>query len=97
MNRIFRTMTHILLALIALAAVLAVAAFAYLRQPKFAEPLLGDRLAAFAQSPNYTEGEFHNQLPSPLFTGAPQSRIESLWRFVTANDAGLRPDAPIPA
>lgn len=96
MNAPLRMLWLAVVALLALAAVLAAAAGVYLQQPKFGARPNGEHLAAIARSPNYAGGEFRNQAPSPLYTGPRQSRIESLWRFLTADDEGLRPDAPIP-
>lgn len=97
MNAPLRMLWRSVVALLALAAVLAAAAGGYLQQPKFDAPPKSEHLAAFARSPNYADGEFRNQLPSPLYTGPQRSRVESLWGFLTANDEGLRPSAPIPA
>lgn len=96
MSAALRMLGSAAVVLVALAAVLTAAAWVYLQQPKFDAPLTGAHLAAFANSPNHADGEFRNQLPSPLYTGPQQSRVESLWRFLTADGAGLRPQAPIP-
>lgn len=97
MSAPLRMLWRAAVAALALGAVAVAAAAVYLQQPKFDAPPDGAHLAAaIARSPNYADGEFRNQLPSPLYTGPQQSRIESLWRFLTADDAGLRPEAPIP-
>lgn len=97
MSKLLTILRRSLLGLLALAAAGAAAAFAYLQQPKFDAPPAAAQAAAFAHSPNYAGGVFRNQVPSPLYTGPRQSRVESLWRFLTADGAGLRPAAPLPA
>lgn len=97
MSSLPKLLRRSLLGLLALAAAGAAAAFAYLQQPKFDAPPAAAQPAAFAHSPNYAGGEFRNQVPSPLYTGPPQSRVEPLWRFLSADGEGLRPAEPLPA
>ena len=96
MNALLPILKWTTLAVLVIGAVLTVVVLVYLQQPQFDAPRNHDNLAAFAGSPNYVDGEFRNQVPSPLYTGPRQSRIESLWRFLTADDQSLRPDAPLP-
>ncbi|MBQ6791680.1 MAG: MBL fold metallo-hydrolase [Paludibacteraceae bacterium] len=48
-------------------------------------------------SPNYREGMFHNQEPTPQFTGDSASTRRTLWRFLTNKDTLRVPQQPIPA
>lgn len=54
-------------------------------------------------SPNYRDGMFRNQLPTPQFTGAVGGRDRktsasgALWRFLTDKDTQRVPDQPVPA
>ena len=48
-------------------------------------------------SPNYRDGMFRNQEPTPQFTGDSASTKSTLWRFLTNKDTLRVPNAPIPA
>ena len=48
-------------------------------------------------SPNYKDGLFRNQLPTPQFTGDSASTRGTLWRFLTNKDTLRVPQEPITA
>ena len=48
-------------------------------------------------SPNYREGMFQNQEPTPQFTGDTASTRSTLWRFLTDKDTLRVPQEPIQA
>ena len=48
-------------------------------------------------SPNYRDGMFQNQEPTPQFTGDTASTRHTLWRFLTNKDTLRVPQQPIPA
>jgi len=48
-------------------------------------------------SPNYRDGMFQNQEPTPQFTGDTASTRGTLWRFLTNRDTLRVPQHPIPA
>ena len=48
-------------------------------------------------SPNYRDGMFQNQEPTPQFTGDTASTMRTLWRFMTSKDTLRVPQQPIPA
>lgn len=48
-------------------------------------------------SPNYMDGMFQNQVPTPQFTGDSASTRGTLWRFLTNKDTLRVPQQPIPA
>lgn len=48
-------------------------------------------------SPNYRNGMFQNQEPTPQFTGDTASTRRTLWRFLTNKDTLRVPQQPIPA
>ena len=48
-------------------------------------------------SPNYRDGMFQNQEPTPQFTGDTASTRRTFWRFLTNKDTLRAPQQPIPA
>lgn len=48
-------------------------------------------------SPNYYDGMFQNQEPTPQFTGDTASMRRTFWRFLTNKDTLRVPQQPIPA
>ena len=48
-------------------------------------------------SPNYRNGMFQNQEPTPQFTGDTASTRRTFWRFLTNKDTLRAPQQPIPA
>lgn len=48
-------------------------------------------------SPNYRDGMFQNQEPTPQFTGDTASTRRTFWRFLTNKDTLRVPQQPIPA
>ena len=48
-------------------------------------------------SPNYRDGMFQNQEPTPQFTGDTASTRGTLWRFLTVKDTLRVPSEPMPA
>jgi L-ascorbate metabolism protein UlaG (beta-lactamase superfamily) len=48
-------------------------------------------------SPNYRDGMFQNQEPTPQFTGDTASTRRTFWRFLTNKDTLRVPTEPIPA
>jgi len=48
-------------------------------------------------SPNYRDGMFQNQLPTPQFTGDTASTRRTLWRFLTNKDTLRVPQTPLQA
>ena len=46
-------------------------------------------------SPNYRDGMFQNQEPTPQFTGDTASTRSTLWRFLTNKDTLRVPQQPI--
>lgn len=90
-------MAKTLIALLGVAVVLAVVAWAYVQHPKFGPSVAALRSAKVLASVHYVDGEFRNQLPTPLFSD--NSTFWSvLWGNLTeAKPQRLRPQAPLPS
>ncbi|MBR1809917.1 MAG: MBL fold metallo-hydrolase [Paludibacteraceae bacterium] len=79
-----------------IAIVLAVVAFAILSHPAFGRKPSAERKARIENSANWRNGMFHNQIPTPQFTGR-KGGFRTLWEFLTDNDARRTPSEPLNA
>jgi L-ascorbate metabolism protein UlaG (beta-lactamase superfamily) len=80
---------------LATAVLAAVAVFAYLQHPLFGALPEGDRLGRIRHSPNYSGGEFINQIDSPLHT-TDQSEFSMLAGDLFRERGQPRPPGTIP-
>lgn len=67
----------------------------FIIRPSFGQNPSGERLEKIRKSPNYRDGFFHNQEPTPVITSR-RSRLQTLWDFAFGNREGLRPDKVVP-
>ena len=86
----------VLLIILGVILLLAGAGLAVLSHPAFGlwRHVSKERIQA---SPNYRDGMFQNQEPTPQFTGDTASTSGTLWRFLTDKDTLRVPQQPIPA
>ena len=86
----------VLLIILGVILLLAGAGLAVLSHPAFGlwRHVAKERIQA---SPNYRDGMFQNQEPTPQFTGDTASTSGTLWRFLTDKDTLRVPQQPIPA
>lgn len=64
-------------------------------------PCLGRRFskeykAHIEQSPNYRNGMFHNEIPTPQFTGE-NGFFRTMWKFLTDGEKDRKPSEMVPA
>ena len=87
---------RVLLIILGLIVLLAGIGLAVLSHPAFGlwRHVSKERIQA---SPNYRDGMFQNQEPTPQFTGDTASTRGTLWRFLTNKDTLRVPTEPIPA
>lgn len=69
--------------------------YRFLSKPSFGRQPSGERLERILRSPNYRDGMFQNQIPTPMMTGD-KNRWQALWEFVFGDRKGLRPSRAIP-
>ena len=62
--------------------------------PCFGRKMSKERKARIEQSPNYRDGAFQNETPTPQFTGE-RSGFSALWKFVTGSTDNRTPTAPV--
>ena len=87
---------NVLLIILGIILLLVGAGLAVLSHPAFGllRQVSKERIQA---SPNYRDGMFRNQEPTPQFTGDSASTRGTLWRFLTNKDTLRIPKTPIPA
>jgi len=64
-------------------------------QKKYGRLPKGDRLKRIEQSPNYSDGQFHNLHPTPVNTAEKQSFLKMMNKFLFDKTPNLRPDSAL--
>lgn len=77
-------------------ALLAVAAMAVLHHPAFGRRVSAERKARIEASPNWRDGMFQNEEPTPQFTGD-RSPMATLWDFIVHRPQDRIPQQALPA
>ncbi len=65
-----------------------------LNHPSFGRKMSKERKARIEASPNYSDGEFQNEVPTPQYTGE-KSGLGALWEFATGRDDSRFPSEPL--
>lgn len=87
---------RVLASLAVIGVLMVVSVIIYMRQPMFGSLPDGDRLARIERSPNYANGQFRNQVPTPIKT-TEQSEL-SMWAQTLFGEKGQpRPVGSIPS
>ena len=82
-----------LLIILAVVAVVAITAILVLRHPAFGRRMSAERKARIEASPNYRDGMFQNEEPTPQFS---RSMPAMLWDFITNPPKDRTPKEPLP-
>ena len=82
--------------ILSILALLVVAVVAVLQHPAFGRRMSAERKARIEASPNYRDGMFQNQQPTPQFTGD-QNTLKATWKMLMRRDSNRVPIEPIPA
>ena len=85
-----------LLIILAVLLVLAIVAVVILNHPAFGRRMSKERKARIEASPNWRDGMFQNQIPTPQFTGD-KSMFGALWEFLTEGKKDRTPKEAVPA
>jgi L-ascorbate metabolism protein UlaG (beta-lactamase superfamily) len=85
----------LILALTTLGSVL-VAACAYIQPTKFGKLPNGENLTRLEHSPNYKDGQFQNQIATPMLADG-QSTVSVLLSNLTTRNDRPRPSTPVPS
>ena len=86
----------IILIVLAVISVLAIVGIIILNHPCFGKRMSKERQARIEASPNYRDGQFQNQIPTPQFTGD-KSMFKALWEFLTNRKKERVPKESVPA
>lgn len=81
---------------VAIIGILILSVVIFMNLPRFGSLPSGERLKRLEQSPNYKNGAFHNQNPTPQFTSE-KSKIGTMLDFLFEKRERNRPDRAIPA
>jgi len=76
--------------------VLLGAGYLYMQQPQFGKAPSGERLARLQQSPNYKNGQFHNQSKTPSFSDG-ANFFTVLGNFLFSKNSNSLPPVPLPS
>jgi len=90
-----RLLRVMLIGLLALVAILALGACAYLQHPKFGAYPEGERLEAIQRSPHFADGMLRNLVPTPILVDD-KGTLSVLVGNLLHRVENLRPDVPIP-
>lgn len=81
--------------ILSILTLLIVAVLAVLQHPAFGRRMSAERKARIEASPNYRNGMFQNQLPTPQFTGSTNS-LKAMWTMLMRRDSNRVPMEPVP-
>ena len=86
----------ILLIVLAVISVIAIVGTIILNHPCFGRRMSRERKTRIEESPNYRNGQFQNQVPTPQFTGD-KSMFRALWEFLSESKKDRVPAEAVPA
>ena len=89
-----RKAMKILLFILVVVAIIAITVILVLRHPAFGRRMSAERKARIETSPNYRNGMFWNEEPTPQFS---RSMPAMLWDFITNPPKDRTPKEPLPA
>jgi L-ascorbate metabolism protein UlaG (beta-lactamase superfamily) len=89
-----KKLKRIMIITLSILLLFAIAVFAFVQQPKFGKLPSGERLERIKKSPNYRNGEFQNQNPTPVMA-EDANYFSTIKEFFTAKDK--RPTGEIPS
>ena len=84
-----------LLIILAVLLVIAIVGVIILNHPSFGRRMSKERQDRIEASPNYSDGQFQNQIPTPQFTGD-KSMFGALWEFFTDHKKDRVPKEAVP-
>ena len=86
----------VMIILLSALGALAIAAVVLLSHPCFGRRMSKERKALLERSPHYRDGAFHNEIPTPQFTGEKKG-LSALWEFASGRADNRVPSGEIEA
>lgn len=87
-------MNRVTFSVVAIMLLAAATTLPFVLNAGFARPQ-GAQLSQVEASPHYRDGQFHNQLPTPGFTGQ-KNMLAAWWDFLMTKRENARPAQPLP-
>ena len=88
-------MNRVTFSVVAIMLLAAATTLPFVLNAGFGKAPQGAQLSLVEQSPNYRDGQFHNQLPTPGFTGQ-KNMLAAWWDFLSRNGENVRAAAALP-
>ncbi|WES69698.1 MBL fold metallo-hydrolase [Superficieibacter sp. HKU1] len=88
-------MKRLLISVVAVMMIACAASLPFVCNAGFGQAPQGSGLTEVEKSPHYRDGQFHNQLPTPGFTGK-KNMLAAWWEFLTTRRENSRPAQPLP-
>lgn len=88
-------MNRVTFSVVAIMLLASATALPFVLNAGFGRAPQGAQLSLVEQSPHYRDGQFHNQLPTPGFTGQ-KNMLAAWWEFLVTKRENARPAQPLP-
>jgi len=88
-------MKRLTVCVVVIMLIAATASLPFVLNAGFGQAPQGAQLNQVEQSPHYRDGQFHNQVPTPGYTGN-KSMLAAWWEFLVAKRENARPAQPLP-
>ena len=88
-------MNRVTFSVVAIMLLAAATTLPFVLNAGFGKAPQGAQLSLVEQSPNYRDGQFHNQLLTPGFTGQ-KNMLAAWWDFLVTKRENARPQQPLP-
>lgn len=96
MERVFgQDMQRLLLSVVVIMLIASAASLPFVLNAGFGKAPQGEQLNAVETSAQYHDGQFHNQQPTPSYSGQ-KSMPVAMWEFLTTKRPNARPAQPLP-
>ena len=88
-------MKRLIICVVVVMLIASAATLPFVLNAGFGQAPKGSELTRVETSPNYRDGQFHNQLPTPGFTGD-RNMLQVWWDFLVTKRENARPAQPLP-
>ena len=88
-------MKRLTVCVVVIMLIAAAASLPFVLNAGFGQAPQGAQLSLVEQSPHYRDGQFHNQVPTPGYTGN-KGMLAAWWEFLVAKRDNARPAQPLP-